>query len=194
MIYKIGSRLCSKLWRKKRAAFFQQQSDAFEALFGDENNQAVNTIAGDQEDPDSNKMEETDLTSPEMVVAEDLGQKHLHNFDETAMLLMTEKDVDFSFSPTVWNDRYNGSAHRQRVHKEEEDEGCNAKKIMGSWNQEKKLGITLRSAKALYFASVELLDTTDCFFDFQEIRHGPRKMQIPVIDLLVVGQLAQSLS
>ncbi|GKF86017.1 hypothetical protein Tco_0253844, partial [Tanacetum coccineum] len=31
---------------------FQQQSDAFEALFGDKNNQAVNTIVGDQEDPD----------------------------------------------------------------------------------------------------------------------------------------------
>ncbi|GJT16357.1 myosin heavy chain-related protein [Tanacetum coccineum] len=44
------------------------------------------------------------------------------------------------------------------------------------------------NAKALYSASVELLDTTDCFFDCQEIRHGP------VIDLFIVGQLAQSLS
>ncbi|GKB51202.1 hypothetical protein Tco_0901955 [Tanacetum coccineum] len=48
----------------------------------------------------SNKMEETDLTSPEMVVAEDMGQKHLHDFDETAMLLMTEKDVDFCNAAT----------------------------------------------------------------------------------------------
>ncbi|GKG38414.1 hypothetical protein Tco_0460126, partial [Tanacetum coccineum] len=37
----------------------------------------------------SNKVEETDLTS-----AEDLWQKHLHNFGETAMLLMTDKDDD----------------------------------------------------------------------------------------------------
>ncbi|GKC04582.1 hypothetical protein Tco_0996192 [Tanacetum coccineum] len=29
-----------------------------------------------------------------MVVAEDSGQKHIHDFDETAMLLMTDKDDD----------------------------------------------------------------------------------------------------
>ncbi|GJW28275.1 ribonuclease H-like domain-containing protein [Tanacetum coccineum] len=34
------------------AAVFQQHSDAFEALFGDKNNQAFNTIASDHEDPD----------------------------------------------------------------------------------------------------------------------------------------------
>ncbi|GJR16406.1 retrotransposon-related protein [Tanacetum coccineum] len=106
---------------QKRAAVFQQQSDAFEALFGDKNSQVVDTIAGDQEDPNvkdkqenqddlniavpdqvleksilhtSDKVEETDLTSPDMVVAEDLGKKHLHDFDETAMLLMTDKDDD----------------------------------------------------------------------------------------------------
>ncbi|GJU26057.1 hypothetical protein Tco_1164678 [Tanacetum coccineum] len=104
-----------------RAAVFQQQSDALEALFGDKNSQAIDTIAGDQEEPGvkdkqenqddlniavsdrvleesilhtSDKVEETDLTSPDMVVAEDLGQKHLHDFDETAMLLMTDKDDD----------------------------------------------------------------------------------------------------
>ncbi|GJX14184.1 hypothetical protein Tco_0205942, partial [Tanacetum coccineum] len=82
---------------QKRAAVFQQQSDAFEALFGDKNSQVVDTIAGDQEDPNvkdkqenqddlniavpdqmleksilhtSDKVEETDLTSPDMVVAE----------------------------------------------------------------------------------------------------------------------------
>ncbi|GKD47524.1 hypothetical protein Tco_1276500, partial [Tanacetum coccineum] len=37
---------------------FQQQSDAFEALFGDENNQVVNTIAGDQEDLDAKDKQE----------------------------------------------------------------------------------------------------------------------------------------
>ncbi|GJR69201.1 putative ribonuclease H-like domain-containing protein [Tanacetum coccineum] len=36
---------------------------------------------------ESNKVEETDLTSPDMVVAEDLGQKHIHDFDKTAMML-----------------------------------------------------------------------------------------------------------
>ncbi|GKA28658.1 hypothetical protein Tco_0714903, partial [Tanacetum coccineum] len=41
---------------------------------------------------ESNKVKETNLTSPDMVVAEDLGQKHIHDFDETAMLLMTDKD------------------------------------------------------------------------------------------------------
>ncbi|GJW27660.1 putative reverse transcriptase domain-containing protein [Tanacetum coccineum] len=43
---------------------------------------------------EANKVEETNLTSPDMVVAEDLGQKHIQNFDETAMLLMTHKDDD----------------------------------------------------------------------------------------------------
>ncbi|GJY63429.1 hypothetical protein Tco_0464889 [Tanacetum coccineum] len=43
---------------QQRAAVFQQQSDAFEALFGDENNQVVNTIAGDQEDPDAKDKQE----------------------------------------------------------------------------------------------------------------------------------------
>ncbi|GJZ36971.1 hypothetical protein Tco_0583162 [Tanacetum coccineum] len=69
-----------------RVAFFQQQSDAFEALFGDEKNCPLILLL-------SNKVEETD-TSPDRVVAEDLGQKHLHDFDETAILLMTDKDDD----------------------------------------------------------------------------------------------------
>ncbi|GKE19187.1 hypothetical protein Tco_1426764, partial [Tanacetum coccineum] len=43
---------------QQRAAFFQKQSDAFEALFGDKNNQAVDTNDGDQEDTDvKNKQE-----------------------------------------------------------------------------------------------------------------------------------------
>ncbi|GJU34445.1 hypothetical protein Tco_1182799 [Tanacetum coccineum] len=41
---------------------------------------------------ESNKVKETNLTNPDMVVAEDLGQKHILDFDETAMLLMTDKD------------------------------------------------------------------------------------------------------
>ncbi|GJV89479.1 retrotransposon-related protein [Tanacetum coccineum] len=83
--------------------------------------QAVDTIVGDQEDlnvkdkqenqddlnipvPDqvleesilhtSDKVEKMDLTSPDMVVVEDLGKKHLHDFNKTAMLLMTNKDDD----------------------------------------------------------------------------------------------------
>ncbi|GJS57119.1 hypothetical protein Tco_0651903 [Tanacetum coccineum] len=35
----------------------------------------------------SNKVEETDLTSPDMVVTEDLGQKHIYDFDETTIML-----------------------------------------------------------------------------------------------------------
>ncbi|GJZ27124.1 hypothetical protein Tco_0571377 [Tanacetum coccineum] len=35
----------------------------------------------------SNKVEETYLTSPDIVVAEYLGKKHIHDFDETAMML-----------------------------------------------------------------------------------------------------------
>ena len=47
---------------------------------------------------------------------------------------------------------------------------------------------------ALYSASAEDLDTIACFFDFQEINESPRKMQYPVIDLLVSRHDAQSAS
>ncbi|GKC88728.1 FIZZY-related 2-like protein [Tanacetum coccineum] len=40
------------------------------------------------------QLEETDLTSLNIVVAEDLGQKHIHDFNETVMFLMTDKDDD----------------------------------------------------------------------------------------------------
>nr|GEY67904.1 myosin heavy chain-related protein [Tanacetum cinerariifolium] len=40
---------------------------------------------------ESNKVEETDLKSPDMLVAEDLGQKHIHDFDETAMMEYEEE-------------------------------------------------------------------------------------------------------
>ncbi|GKF72679.1 hypothetical protein Tco_0208793, partial [Tanacetum coccineum] len=36
------------------------------------------------------------------------------------------------------------------------------------------------SPKALYSASVELLETTVCFFDFHEIKQDPKKIQYPV--------------
>lgn len=48
------------------------------------------------------------------------------------------------------------------------------------------------AASALYSASVEDLLTVTCFLDFQEINQSPMKMQNPVIDLLVSGQVAQS--
>ncbi|GJR19516.1 hypothetical protein Tco_0968043 [Tanacetum coccineum] len=116
---------------QQRAAFFQQQSDAFEAHFGDGNKLVVDTIAGDQEDPDvkdkqenqvdpniaipdqvleesilqkSNKVEETDLTSLDMVVVKDLGKKHMHDFEETAMLLMTDKDDNLCNAATDGGD------------------------------------------------------------------------------------------
>lgn len=51
-----------------------------------------------------------------------------------------------------------------------------------------------QSTKALYSASVDDLDITGYFFECQEIRLLPRKITKPEIDLLVVGQFAQSLS
>ncbi|GJY98874.1 hypothetical protein Tco_0516304 [Tanacetum coccineum] len=36
----------------------------------------------------------------DMVVAEDLGEKHIHDIDETAMLLMTDKDDDMGEAAT----------------------------------------------------------------------------------------------
>ncbi|GJW83172.1 hypothetical protein Tco_0156317 [Tanacetum coccineum] len=52
---------------QQRAAFFQQQHDAFEALFGDENNQTFDTIADDKEDPNvKDKQENQD--DPNIVI------------------------------------------------------------------------------------------------------------------------------
>ena len=45
---------------------------------------------------------------------------------------------------------------------------------------------------ALYSASTENLETTDCFLDFHEIKESPKKTQYPVVDLLVSTQDAQS--
>lgn len=45
---------------------------------------------------------------------------------------------------------------------------------------------------ALYSASVELLETVVCFFDFQEIKESPRKTQNHVTDLRVSIHPAQS--
>ena len=43
----------------------------------------------------------------------------------------------------------------------------------------------LTDAKALYSTSSEDLETVACFLDFQEIMESPRKMQNPVMDILV---------
>ncbi|GKA39582.1 retrotransposon-related protein [Tanacetum coccineum] len=53
---------------------------------------AVDTIVGDQEDPDLKEKQENqdDLN----IACRRLGKKHLYDFDETAMLLMTDKDDD----------------------------------------------------------------------------------------------------
>jgi len=45
-----------------------------------------------------------------------------------------------------------------------------------------------------YSDSADDCETIPCFFDFQEIGLFPRKIQYPVIDHLVVGQLAQAKS
>jgi len=47
-------------------------------------------------------------------------------------------------------------------------------------------------ARALYYASNEDLDTMVWFFDFQEIKELPRKIQYPMTLRLVLGQVAQS--
>nr|GEU93583.1 class II heat shock protein [Tanacetum cinerariifolium] len=69
---------------------------------------------------ESNKVEETDLTSPDMVVAEDLGQKHIHNFDKTAMMLRSHgklNEIEFSyFSKTSTNHNQNLSIDLRSKH------------------------------------------------------------------------------
>lgn len=47
-------------------------------------------------------------------------------------------------------------------------------------------------AMARYSASADERETTDCFFDFQEIKDEPRNMQKPETERLVSGQDAQS--
>ncbi|GJR52651.1 hypothetical protein Tco_1403172 [Tanacetum coccineum] len=57
------------------------QSDAFEALFGDENNQAVNTIVGDQEDPDVKDKQENQDDLNIAVPDQELEESNLHTSD-----------------------------------------------------------------------------------------------------------------
>ncbi|GKA42705.1 hypothetical protein Tco_0735365 [Tanacetum coccineum] len=61
---------------QQRATFFQKQSDAFEALFGDKNNQAIDTVASDQEDPDVNDKQEnqddSNIAIPDQVLEESI--------------------------------------------------------------------------------------------------------------------------
>ncbi|KAK2451907.1 putative mitochondrial protein [Trifolium repens] len=47
-------------------------------------------------------------------------------------------------------------------------------------------------ARALYSASDDDLETTDCFLLFQLIREVPRKKHMPDVDLLVSGHAPQS--
>ncbi|WRX21910.1 hypothetical protein QQP08_014397 [Theobroma cacao] len=49
-------------------------------------------------------------------------------------------------------------------------------------------------AMALYSASVNDQETTDCFLDHHEMGDEPRKMMYPVVDFRVVGQPGQSTS
>ncbi|GKC34624.1 hypothetical protein Tco_1047008 [Tanacetum coccineum] len=67
---------------QQRAAVFEQQSDAFEALFSDENNQAVDTIAGDQEDPDV-KDKQKNQDDPNIAIPDQVLEKSiLHTSDK----------------------------------------------------------------------------------------------------------------
>jgi len=45
---------------------------------------------------------------------------------------------------------------------------------------------------ALYSAFKELLERVCCFLDFHVMSELPRKIENPVMDFLVVGQVAQS--
>lgn len=54
--------------------------------------------------------------------------------------------------------------------------------------------ISLVPGRARYSASAEERDVVDCFFDFQETKESPRKIQKPVTERLVSGQEAQSAS
>ncbi|GKC64453.1 hypothetical protein Tco_1097051 [Tanacetum coccineum] len=67
---------------QQRVTIFQQQRDAFEALFGDENNEVVITIVGDQEHPDvKDKQENQDypnIAMPGQVLEESI----LHTSDK----------------------------------------------------------------------------------------------------------------
>jgi len=45
-------------------------------------------------------------------------------------------------------------------------------------------------ANDLYFASEELLEMVCCFLDFHVMRELPKKMEHPVTNFLVVGQVA----
>ncbi|GKF26803.1 hypothetical protein Tco_0082697, partial [Tanacetum coccineum] len=65
---------------QQRAAFFQKQSDVFEALFGDKNNQAIDTVAGDQEDPGVNDKQENQDDS-NIAIPEVLEESILHTSD-----------------------------------------------------------------------------------------------------------------
>lgn len=49
----------------------------------------------------------------------------------------------------------------------------------------------IATAMDLYLDSPKECETVCCFLDFHEIRDSPRKIQNPVIDLLVSGQEAQ---
>lgn len=53
---------------------------------------------------------------------------------------------------------------------------------------------TIVVAKLLYSASAEFLETTVCFFDFQDTNELPSLIMNPMTDLLVNGHDAQSTS
>ncbi|GJR83510.1 hypothetical protein Tco_0154295 [Tanacetum coccineum] len=69
-----------KTLAQQRAAFFQKQSDVYEALFGDKNNQAIDTVAGDQEDPDVNDKQENQDDS-NIAIPKVLEESILHTSD-----------------------------------------------------------------------------------------------------------------
>ncbi|GJX24268.1 retrotransposon-related protein [Tanacetum coccineum] len=79
---------------QQRAAVFQQQSDALEALFGDKNSQVVDTIVGDQEDPDvkdeQENQDDLNIAVPDRVLEESI----LHTSDRVEETDLTSPDMD----------------------------------------------------------------------------------------------------
>ncbi|GJU03823.1 hypothetical protein Tco_1114161 [Tanacetum coccineum] len=67
---------------QQRVIVFQQQRDAFEALFGDENNEVVITIVGDQEDPDVKDKQENQDYPNIAISGQVLEESILHTSDK----------------------------------------------------------------------------------------------------------------
>ncbi|GJT64959.1 hypothetical protein Tco_1016439, partial [Tanacetum coccineum] len=74
--------LCSKLWRNSGPQSFSSRVMRSRLLFGNKNNQAVNTIAGDQEDPDVKDKQENQDDLNIAVLDQVLEESIIHTSDK----------------------------------------------------------------------------------------------------------------